>query len=148
MYCKKNSEIFARFYFRETSQICEFPRKQNPREKARSLSFNDIGKSCREYLTSQIYLFTLFAKIKFSRKFPNLQYAALTYRMTRSLTSYSGTNWSACYTVKPVLSGNSKRRPKLFFKIAYRLMQVKSIAECSERTFCNTFDLHLATICL
>ena len=24
----------------------------------------------------------------------------------------------------------------------YRLMQVKSIAECSKRAFCNSFDLH------
>ena len=27
-------------------------------------------------------------------------------------------------------------------KTNYRLMQVKSIAECSKRAFCNTFDLH------
>ena len=33
------------------------------------------------------------------------------------------------YTVKPVLSGHSKRRPKLVFKTNYCLMQVKSIAE-------------------
>ena len=37
-----------------------------------------------------------------------------------------------CCTVKPVLSGHSKRRQKLFFKTNYRLMQVKSIAECSK----------------
>ena len=37
------------------------------------LSFTDAGKSCpsREFLTRQICLLTLFAKIKFSRKFPN-----------------------------------------------------------------------------
>ena len=29
----------------------------------------------------------------------------------------------------------------LFFKTDYCLMQVKSIAECSKRAFCNTFDL-------
>ena len=34
-------------------------------------------------------------------------------------------------TVKPVLSGHSRRRPKLVFKTDFRLMQVKSIAECS-----------------
>ena len=34
-------------------------------------------------------------------------------------------------TVKPVLSGHSKRRPKLVFKTDYRLIQVKSVAECS-----------------
>ena len=34
-------------------------------------------------------------------------------------------------TVKPVLSGHSKRRPKLVFKTDYSLMQVKSIVEHS-----------------
>ena len=45
-------------------------------------------------------------------------------------------------TEKPVLSGHSKRRPKFAFKTNYRLMQVKSIAECSKRAFCNSVDLH------
>ena len=45
-------------------------------------------------------------------------------------------------TVKPVLSGHSKSRPKLFFNTDYRLMLVKSIAECSKRAFCNTIDLN------
>ena len=38
------------------------------------MSFTDIGKSypIREFKTSQICLFTLFAKIQFSRKFPDL----------------------------------------------------------------------------
>ena len=51
-------------------------------------------------------------------------------------------------TVRPVLSGHSKRRPKMVFKPDYRLMQIKSIAECSKIAFCNTFHLHCATICL
>ena len=51
-------------------------------------------------------------------------------------------------TVKPVLSGHSKRRSKLVFKTDYRLIQVKSIAECSKRAFCNTFGLHLYDLCL
>ena len=50
--------------------------------------------------------------------------------------------WKIQNTVKPVLSGFSKR-PKLVFKINYPLMQVKSIAEC-----CRTLDLHQAFICL
>ena len=39
-----------------------------------TLSF-DIGKSrpCFEFLTSQICVLTLFGKVKFSRKLPNLQ---------------------------------------------------------------------------
>ena len=42
-----------------------------------ALPFTDLGKSCpsRDLLTSQVCLLTLFAKIKFSRKFPDLQYA-------------------------------------------------------------------------
>ena len=40
------------------------------------LSFIDIGKSClnREFFTSLMCLLMQCAKIKFSRKFPNLQY--------------------------------------------------------------------------
>ena len=34
--------------------------------------------------------------------------------------------------VKPVLSGHSKRRLKVCFQTEYRLMKVKSIAECSQ----------------
>ena len=56
-------------------------------------------------------------------------------------------------TLKPVLSSHSKRRQKLVFMTNCCLMQVKNIAECcldvyQERTFCNTFDLHQANICL
>ena len=44
-----------------------------------TLSITDIGKSCpsREFLTSQVCLLTLFAKIKFSQKNPDLQYLLL-----------------------------------------------------------------------
>ena len=47
-----------------------------------------------------------------------------------------------CNAIKPVLSSPQKRRPKFVIKTDYRLMQVKRIAECSKRAFCNTFDLH------
>ena len=40
-------------------------------------------------------------------------------------------------TVKPDKNGHSQKDQKLGLKTNYRLMQVKSIAECS-----NTFDLH------
>ena len=43
---------------------------------------------------------------------------------------------------KPVLSGHSKGSQKIGFKTNFRLMHVKSIAECSKRAFCNTFDFH------
>ena len=48
---------------------------------------------------------------------------------------------------KTCLKRPLKKKTKMGFKTDYRLMQVKSIAECSKRAFCNTFDLHLATIC-
>ena len=43
-----------------------------------TMSFTDICKSCpsRKFLASQICLLMLFGKIKFSRKFPDLQYTA------------------------------------------------------------------------
>ena len=41
-----------------------------------TLSITDIGKSCLrcEFLTSQICLLTLFTKIEFLPKFPDLEY--------------------------------------------------------------------------
>ena len=44
-----------------------------------TLSITDIGKSCtnREFLAPQECLITLFAKIKFLRKVPDLQYLQL-----------------------------------------------------------------------
>ena len=46
-----------------------------------TLLFIDIGQSClsRKFFTSLICLLMLFAKIKFSRKFPNLQYCSVCY---------------------------------------------------------------------
>ena len=43
------------------------------------MSFTGVGKSCpsREFLKWQICLLRLFAKIKVSQKFPNLQYAQM-----------------------------------------------------------------------
>ena len=63
-----NSEILARVLF---------SRNFTAKKGEITLSFTDIGNSCpsREYLTFQICILTLFAKIKFSRKFPDLQYA-------------------------------------------------------------------------
>ena len=56
------------------------------------------------------------------------------------------------YTVKAVLSGHSERRPKLAFKTDYRLLQVKSIAECSNGSILQYFrpslSYHLSLISL
>ena len=46
------------------------------------------------------------------------------------------------YTVKPVFSDQSKIDKTKVLKTNGSLMKVKSIAECSKRAFCNTFDLH------
>ena len=72
---------FAYAKFRENKTLAQW---RDPS----SLPFTDMGKSChsREFFTSQICLLTLFAKIKFSRKFPNLQY--LPYRQTHTPYDY------------------------------------------------------------
>ena len=44
-------------------------------------------------------------------------------------------------TVKPVLSGHLKLDKTKVFKTNGTLMKVESIAKCSLRAFCNTFDL-------
>ena len=41
-----------------------------------------------------------------------------------------------------------KEKQKLVFKTDYRLMQVKSVAQCFKRAFCNTFDLIKLPFCL
>ena len=41
-----------------------------------------------------------------------------------------------------ILSGHSKIDKTKVLKTNCSLMKVKSIAECSLRAFCNTFDLH------
>ena len=66
VYFRETSHMQS-FYFRETSHM-----RQNDEI---TLLFTDIGKSCRcrKFLVSQICLETLFAKLKFSQKFPNLQ---------------------------------------------------------------------------
>ena len=67
-----DSEIFARDLF--SRNFAYFVKNKNPCQII--LSFTDIGKSCpsREFITLQICLSTLFAKIKLSQKFLNLQY--------------------------------------------------------------------------
>ena len=71
-----NSKIIARAYFRETTHVRSFVKMKSSRNREVTLSITDIGKPCpsREILTSLVCLLTLFAKIKFSRKFPDLRY--------------------------------------------------------------------------
>ena len=42
-------------------------------------------------------------------------------------------------TVQPVYNGHSQKRQKLVFKLNYRLMQVKNIAECSKGSILQYF---------
>ena len=66
-----NSEIFSRNF-----ACAKFREMKSSRNREITLSITDIGKPCpsREILTSLVCLLTLFAKIIFSRKFPDLQY--------------------------------------------------------------------------
>ena len=61
--------------FSRTSHMRSFVKIESSRNGEITMSFTDVGKSCpsREFLTSQMCLLMLFAKIKFSRKFQNLQ---------------------------------------------------------------------------
>ena len=74
-----DSEISRGFYFRETSHMRNFVKIKSSRNGEITLSFTGISISCTScnILTSKICLLTLFANLKFSRKFPNLQYFIL-----------------------------------------------------------------------
>ena len=62
-------------YFRETSHMRSFVKIKPSRNGKITLSFIDTGKPCLsgDFSTSLVCLLMLFAKIKFSRKFPTLQ---------------------------------------------------------------------------
>ena len=66
------------------------------------------------------------------------------------LTSQIGYPLNSIVHSKTCLKRPLNKRQKIvcFIKTDYRIMQVKSIAECSQEAFCNTFELHLALICL
>ena len=59
------------------------------------LSFTDIGKSCpsRDFLTTQIWLFWLFAKLKFSRKFQNGAIYCHSFMQNKAI-KYISLDWS------------------------------------------------------
>ena len=71
-----NSKIFARVLFSRNFTYAKFLKIESSQNGEITPSFTDIGKSCpsREFLTSQICLLMLFATIKLSRKFLDLQY--------------------------------------------------------------------------
>ena len=64
-----NSEIFAKVLF--SRNLRSFVKIKSSRKGEITLSFTDMSKSCP--FASQVCLLMLFAKIKFSRKFLNLQ---------------------------------------------------------------------------
>ena len=73
-YCRFG--IFARTLFSRNFAWAKFRERKPSRNGKITLSFIDIGKSCLScgFFTSLICLLMLFAKIKLSRKFPNLQH--------------------------------------------------------------------------
>ena len=74
IYCKFGN-FSEGFYFRETSHMRSFVKMKSSRNADINLSFTNIRKSWSicEFLASQICILKLLAKIKFSRKFPDLQ---------------------------------------------------------------------------
>ena len=70
-----NSEFFVRVLFSRNFAYAKFRENKILMNGQNTLSFTDIGISrpCHEFSTLQICVLTLFAKIKFSQKFPNLQ---------------------------------------------------------------------------
>ena len=69
-----NWETFARVLFSRNFAYAKFRENKTSRNAEITLSFTDIGKSChsRDFLASQMCIYTQFANIKFSRKFPDL----------------------------------------------------------------------------
>ena len=72
-----NSEIYARVLFSRNFAYAKLG--ENKILQRITLPFTNIGKSCPSgnFLSSQICLKSLFAKIKLSRKFPDLQYLSV-----------------------------------------------------------------------
>ena len=63
-----NSVIFMRILFSRNLAYAKFPENKPSQNFKTTLSFTNVGKSCpkHEFLTWQICLLTLFAKINFS----------------------------------------------------------------------------------
>ena len=74
-----NSEILASVYFRENMR--SFVKIKSSQKGDINLSTTDIGESYHscEIFRSKVCLLTLFAKLKFSRKFPDLQFFTLAF---------------------------------------------------------------------
>ena len=72
-------KISQGFYFDKTSHVRSFVKIKSLQNAEITLSFTNICKwwPCRKFLASQICLLTLFAKIKFSQKFLDLQYPGM-----------------------------------------------------------------------
>ena len=75
-FCKVNSDIFARVLFSRNFAYGKFHENKSSWNGEIILSITDIGKlyTSREFLAPQECLLRLFVKIKFSQKFPDLQY--------------------------------------------------------------------------
>ena len=78
-----------------------------------------------------VFLFLCYFELAYGKTHRSCTKKSLVSRQDRQLS-----------TVKPVLSGHSKKDKTKVLKANGSLMKVGSIAECSKRAFCNTFDLH------
>ena len=86
--CCKFGNFRKGFVFAKSSRMRSFVKIIPSRYGEISLSLIDVAKSCpsREFLTWLICLLRLFAKIKFLRKFPNLQFWLIQYAITNLLS--------------------------------------------------------------
>ena len=100
-------------------------------------------KACnRPYLTVSNFLkWPLVYKRLSAHEHSNTR---IIFRASLHLIAYFVYNLMLTCTVKPVLSSHSKRKPKLFSKTDYRLIQVKSIAECSPWSILQYFQPSLS----
>ena len=72
---------------------------------------------------------------------------SFTVRVKNSLETLNSWTRYPLSRVKPVQNGHSKSDQKLIFKTNYRLMQVKSIAECSKESILQYLRPSLSTLC-
>ena len=102
---------------------------------------NDV-LACPQSYTSYIHKLTT----KMPLLNPDLSFFENTVDLGKLIRIYtvSHTASTHAYTVKPVLRGHKKRRPKMVLKTDYCLMKAKSIAECSKRSILQYFQPSLS----
>ena len=87
-------------------------------------------RDCRLHLSNYLYLYV------------NDECHCFLYMAKRKTKCVSPRNVKPLTKHEPTSAATKKEDQILVYRNEYRPMQVKRIAECSKRAFCNTFDLH------